>query len=880
MRRFGRSPWRRYTTLVPLALAAAAPAPAAGPLKVGDSTSTAWHRLADSLGVEFAIVDNAPANCPEAAPDCFRATLTLTVPPETPPPSELARLRLFYGFVTRLVGFESDVFQDRWINGDLHTLTVRPGATLQPGSRHVVTLIGRGNFFGTSYIMPNQYLVTPGGRALVLRATRPVIDAETGLETLSFAAPMTDEAHLARGVAADRTQWATPSRAFTRYAAWNATATAPTLATAILPTPAFQATAAGAPLDLSRGIAVVLQGVARPPLAAALAQLARDGATERHGGVQLDVSVDARLTLPKLPAELAASPERYAIAVTGGAIKVRAASEAGAAAALNALSQQVALDHGSLRGFVVEDAPRYAFRGLHIDVARNFHSPRELHRLLDAMARYRLNTLHLHLGDDEGWRLAIAALPELTQIGGFRCHDPAEDRCLLPQLGAGPDRAASQNGYLTRADYVALLRAAATRHIEVIPSFDMPGHSRAAVRAMEARYRRLIRAGRRAEAERYRLVEPGDPTAYRSIQNYDDNTLNPCLPATYRFLETVLDELQAMHAAAGAPLRTYHIGADETAGAWTQSPACRAAVSGGTVDGHAVAAGFIERVAAILARRGIRAAGWSDGMGHADPAKLPKDVQGNVWAMLLDDAPAVAHRQANGGWRTVVSVPDITYLDHPAAIDPEEPGYDWASRGTDLLKVFSLLPDNLPANASVMRDLYARERRSDDPRSRAAGATFAGVQGHLWSETVRTDARAEYMLFPRLLMIAERAWHRAPWEPAYRPGAGYAYGDGQVNTDALAADWGRMRTILAKQLALLDRDGVRYRITPPGAHIAGGRLVANTELPGATIEWRPAGATPWQRYSGPVAVAGAVEVRARSADGTRPGRTVKVGAGD
>src|SRR3546814_9467929 len=94
----------------------------------------------------------------------------------------------------------------------------------------------------------------------------------------------------------------------------------------------------------------------------------------------------------------------------------------------------------------------------------------------------------------------------------------------------------------------------------------MPGHSRAAIRAMEARYARLMDEGKRNEAERYRLVDPADTTEYRSIQNYDDNTLNVCLPATYRLVDTVVDALAAMHHAAGLPLTSFHLGADDTAG--------------------------------------------------------------------------------------------------------------------------------------------------------------------------------------------------------------------------------------------------------------------------------------------------------------------------
>src|SRR3546814_19108949 len=114
------------------------------------------------------------------------------------------------------------------------------------------------------------------------------------------------------------------------------------------------------------------------------------------------------------------------------------------------------------------------------------------------MAAYKLNKLHLHLADDEGWRIEIPALPELAAIGSKRCHDPSERTCLLPQLGAGPDGTGAVNGYLTVADYEALVRAGAARQIQVIPSIAMPAHSRAAYRAMDPRTWRPLGGGKRA----------------------------------------------------------------------------------------------------------------------------------------------------------------------------------------------------------------------------------------------------------------------------------------------------------------------------------------------------------------------------------------------
>jgi hexosaminidase len=492
------------------------------------------------------------------------------------------------------------------------------------------------------------------------------------------------------------------------------------------------------------------------------------------------------------------------------------------------------------------------------------------------MAAYKLNKLHIHLADDEGWRIEIPALPELASIGSKRCHDPEERTCLLPQLGAGPEGTGGSNGYLSTADYVAILKAATARHIEVIPSIDMPGHSRAAIKAMEARYARLARSGRRQEASRYRLIDPADRTAYRSIQNYNDNTLNVCIPATYSFVETVVDAFAAMHREAGAPLRIFHLGADETAGAWVKSPACARMIAENKGDGRQLTPRFIERVSAILAAKGIATGGWSDGMGHTRASAMPKAVQTNIWGLMHSGAVTEAHDQLNRGWDVVLSIPSYLYLDMPYAPHPEEGGYTWAARGIDNHRIFGFMPGNLPANAATTLDVTATAKGIADEPALAAGRQITGIQGQLWSETVRTDGQVDYMLFPRLLGLAERAWSPATWAPAYQPGATYSWQDARVDLPKLEAGWKDFAGRVAAQFPLLDRAGIAYRVAPPGARIINGMLHANTEFPGTRTEYRTAQGS-WTSYVRPVAVSGPVEIRSRSADGRRASRSVRAG---
>ncbi|MDO9370297.1 MAG: family 20 glycosylhydrolase [Sphingopyxis sp.] len=840
---------------VTIAMAALA-APQAQAADAGPQASL--DRLADTLGYRLTMVDNRPT-CPAGIEACFLSTITLTVPEALPADVPTRGLSLYFSFVNRLPLVESDIFTHRLVNGDVQQLTLKPGATLRPGSTHEIKLWGVGSNFSKAFGMPNAYLVADGLEPQTIAATRAVIDPETGLETLPFVAPMTDEAKLATKSDADKTRWLTAERAFDVQAGRLAPEAKGVV---ILPKPATAEQGKGKPVDLSRGVALTLNGLEHLAVAPALAAL---GVPE-NGALPLTIRIDPASSV---------KPESYVLDARASGVTITAHDAAGASHALRSLAQQAAFEKGKIKPLRVEDAPQYGFRGLHIDLGRNFHGRDEILKLVEAMAAYKLNKLHLHLAEDEGWRIEIPALPELAGIGSKRCHDPGETTCILPQLGAGPDGSGGVNGYLTVADYVAIVQAAAARQIEVIPSIDMPGHSRAAIRAMELRYARLTAEGNKAEAEAYRLIDPADTTEYRSIQNYDDNTLNVCLPATYRFVDTVVDALADMHKQAGTPLKTFHLGADETAGAWVGSPACKAMIAENGGDAGKLTPRFIERVTKSLAAKGLEAGGWSDGMGHTDTANMPKRVQTNIWGVLHTGAIREAHDQMNRGWDAVLSIPDLGYFDMPYAPHPDEGGYDWASRAVDPYQVFGFMPDNLPANAATIRNIYAEGKAIEDKPMLQPGHRVAGLQAQLWSETVRTDAQVDYMLFPRLLALAERAWSQAPWTPDYRAGARYEWGDKRVDAAKLKAGWQNFAGRVAAQFPILEQMGIAYRVSPPGARIANGLLEANSEFPGTAIEYR-IGDGDWTRYAGPIAVRGAVDVRSRSADGKRASRTVRV----
>ena len=225
----------------------------------------------------------------------------------------------------------------------------------------------------------------------------------------------------------------------------------------------------------------------------------------------------------------------------------------------------------------VDDAPRFHFRGLHLDVSRNFQTKETILRLLDLLAFYKVNQFLFYTTEDEGWRLEIDGLPELTSVGAQREHTSGKETPVLhPAYGSGPkayDKGKYGSGYYTKADFIEILRYAKQRHIRVIPELNFPGHARAAIKAMEARYNRLMKEGKEQEANEYRLIDPDDKSVYQSAQGYTDNVVSIGNESTYHFYEKVVDEITKLYKEAGVSMEVMHAGGDEVPeGAWTKSP--------------------------------------------------------------------------------------------------------------------------------------------------------------------------------------------------------------------------------------------------------------------------------------------------------------------
>lgn len=572
--------------------------------------------------------------------------------------------------------------------------------------------------------------------------------------------------------------------------------------------------------------------------------------------------------------------EGYRLIITADRIELSASASAGMFYGLQSL-QSVIENSGSefsIPAVEVEDYPRFGYRGMHLDVSRNFQPIENVKRLLDVMAMYKLNKFHFHVTDDEGWRLAIDSFPELTEVGGRRGHTVDEKDFLIPSYGSGPDPSTGNSfgsGWYSRDDYIELLQFATDRHIEVIPEIDVPGHARAAIIAMKSRAERLKAEGKDAEAERYRLDEEGDESEYRSIQNFNDNVINVCQESTYRFLEVVFDEVIAMHEEADAPLTTIHIGGDEVpAGVWQGSPACADYMEAHNLeDTQELQVHFFGNLRDMLEERGLTMAGWEEvafrGEPHGEEKTSNPEFAGSViphiWSNIWGSGTEhYAYELANMGYEIIMSHASNFYFDMAYNKHYLEPGFYWASM-FDTQEPFSFIPFDLYKNAitdsygnAIAEDAYDHfEQLTEQGRE-----NILGLQGQLWTETVNEEGRMDYMIYPRLLGLAERAW-------AGNPEWGIINNRAEMWRERDLA-WNEFANRLGRfEMNRLDlhHPGINYRIPPPGAIYENGTLSANTDYPGLDIRFTTDGSEPTadsQLYTEPVQIEGEVTVKLKT----------------
>jgi hexosaminidase len=429
---------------------------------------------------------------------------------------------------------------------------------------------------------------------------------------------------------------------------------------------------------------------------AAVADLAERATGRRRlgdSGAPVAAVLDSELGAP--------GDEAYRIVSDGGHITVTATGRLGFVRAFVTLAQWMGT--GMPADARVDDHPAYGWRGLHIDLARQWFEPDVVGRLIDLAAWRKLSRLHLHLTDDEGWRLPVAGHPELgTVVAARRGHALP----LPPMLGGGPDPVGRA---YTPDEIAAWVRRADDLGVTLVPEIDLPGHAHAALTALP------------------QLRDPHDDSGAASVQFFTDNVLVPGLPATDGFLDSVLTSVCELFP--GSPW--IHIGGDEVPeGAWRGSPVVRRAFPGHTT--AQVEAAFHSRVVSRLRDvHGRSVAAWQEA------AECGGVAPGGGVVMCWRTVEASRQLAAQG--HTVVVTPGQAYYLDMAVDDRwHTPGASWAG-STSLDDVVAFDP-----GAGWAPD----ERRH-----------LAGVHACLWTEHVPDEATIHARLGRRLDAIAERGWH-------------------------------------------------------------------------------------------------------------------------
>ncbi len=365
----------------------------------------------------------------------------------------------------------------------------------------------------------------------------------------------------------------------------------------------------------------------------------------------------------------------------------------------------------------VEDKPRFSYRGFSLDVARTWISADRVKRYIDLLAYHKINKLHFHLTDDEGWRIEIKSHPELARVGGFRGGDSP----VHPRYGKFDEK---WGGYYTQDELRDIDRYAASRNIEVIPEIDMPGHSKA------------------LGAIRHDILCDFTPDTARTNGLDIRNVWCAAKESNYALIDDIVREVSGIFSS-----KYIHIGGDEVdMSQWRACPDCqRLKREKGLADEKQIEDYFIARVTAILARYGKLPAVWNEAI---DGGTLPSDTRVHGWQSIKH-----CLRSTEKGYPTIVMPGEYFYFDMKQS--PTETGHNWAAI-FDAQKVLSF---DLAQKGFTDRHL----------------ASVAGIEASFFSEIYISQSPdsndyLDYMLFPRLCSFAEVAWStdKRGWHDFYK----------------------------------------------------------------------------------------------------------------
>ena len=564
--------------------------------------------------------------------------------------------------------------------------------------------------------------------------------------------------------------------------------------------------------------------------------------------------IDNRITINKVNA---LGEESYTLNIGNNGIFIGASDRAGALYGLQSLKQIFLvskLENTPIKFIEIKDSPKFSYRGMLLDISRNFYGPDKIKQILDYLSFLKINYLDFRLTDDEGWRLEIPDLEELTEVGSKRAYTKDEFENLIPMYGSGPDTSSTGSGYLSRADYIDILKYAYERNITVIPQISVPSHMRSAIVSMNARYQKYMEMGNQVEAERYLLIDPDDQSEYYSAQGFEDNIMCVCRESSFAFYEKVIDEIFLMYKDAGVEMTKFGVAADELPfGAWKKSPLCDKFMSENSISGdyNALYQLMQQRIYNKISSYGATMTGWDDillklterNQSETQIKDFFKDddillfVWKNDWGQGRQD---MIYKYANLGYKTVMSNSSAFYFDMVDDKDLDNIGLSWSGYANYIdmwsVDVFDIFNDTYGVEKNNISKEYIDKSVKLNPSSRE---NIIGVQSQIWSETIRNEGILDYMFMPNIIVFSQKAWsHDDSWMNIT---------DLDLKRIKIQEEWNKFANNIGQRLLpMVDEiyGGLSYDLPKPGGKIVNDSLYANTVFPGLHIKYTLDGSIP------------------------------------
>ncbi len=553
--------------------------------------------------------------------------------------------------------------------------------------------------------------------------------------------------------------------------------------------------------------------------------------------------------------------ESYQLSVSDGGISISSADSAGALYALQSLKQLFLisiLEDTPLKFIEVDDSPKFSYRGMLLDISRNFYGPEKIKQIIDYLSFFKINYLDFRLTDDEGWRLEIPGLEELVEVGSKRAYTKDEFENLIPMYGSGPDINSTGSGYLSRSDYVDILKYASERNISVIPQISVPSHMRSAIVSMNARYQKYMEMGNQVEAEKYLLIDPDDKSEYYSAQGFTDNIMNICRESSFTFYEKVIDEIYLMYKDAGVEMTKFGVAADELPyGAWQKSPMCDNFMNENSISGdyNALYELMQRRIYNKISSYGATMTGWDDillkltekNQSETQIKDFFKDddillfVWKNDWGQGRQD---MIYKYANLGYKSIMSNSSAFYFDMVDDKDLDNIGLSWSGYANykDMwtVDVYDVFNDLYGVEKNNISKNYIDNSVKLDQDKRD---NIIGVQSQIWSETIRNEGILDYMFMPNIIVFSQKAWsHDNSWMDI---------SNNDIKREKIDNEWNKFANNVGQRvLPMVDNifGGLSYDLPKPGGKVINDTLYANTVFPGLNVKYTLDGSIP-KEYS-------------------------------